>query len=124
MKKKVFNLDESEKLSQAIVTLANPYEDRFNTYPAYQHLITLACSAWNAELIREPKRSEMIGRVIDLCKDITDEKGLVEFREIIDALIERKRVLFPDDMRYITRFEVVEGEDNDPAFVVVVTDAS
>lgn len=66
----------------------------------------------------------MIGRVIDLCKDITDEKGLVEFREIIDALIERKRVLFPDDMRYITRFEVVEGEDNDPAFVVVVTDAS
>lgn len=66
----------------------------------------------------------MIGRVIDLFKDITDEKGRLEFRELIDALIERKRVLFPDDIRYITRFEVVEGEDDDPDFVVVVTDAS
>jgi hypothetical protein len=122
--KKRFNLDESDKLSQAIVTLACPYKEQFNTYPAYQTLITLTCSAWNAELLREPKRSEMIGRVIDLCKDITDEKGLLEFRELIDALIKRKQILFPDDIRYITKFEVVEGEDNDPAFVVVVTDAS
>lgn len=51
MKKNVINLDESEKLSQAIVTLSNPYKDRFNTYPAYQNLITLTLFSLECRLL-------------------------------------------------------------------------
>jgi hypothetical protein len=113
-----FNLDGPNKLSQAITTLLSPYKDMGSTYPAYYMLVTIACLAWNAALVEEPERGKMVNQVVDLFKDKTNLKGLIEFRQFSYKLIERKLLLFPDDLRYVVKFDVTETKDTFHIFVI------
>jgi hypothetical protein len=56
--------------------------------------------------------------VIDLFKDKTNLKGLLEFRQFSYELIERKLLLFPDDRRFVVKFDVTEANDTFHIFVI------
>ncbi len=118
VKRTEFNRDGPDKLSQAITTLLNPYKDMGSTYPAYYMLVAIACTAWNAALVEEPERGKMVNQVVDLFKDKTNLKGLIEFRKFSYELIERKLLLFPDDRRYVVKFDVTEAKDTFHIFVI------
>jgi hypothetical protein len=107
-----FNHDGPNKLSQAITTLISPYKDMGSTYQSFSTLIAIACMAWNAALIDEPERGEMVKQVVGVFKDKTDAKGLLEFSQFSYELIERKLLLFPDDRRFVYKFDVTETKDN------------
>lgn len=111
-------MDGPNKLSQAITTLLSPYKDMGSTYPAYYMLVTIACMAWNAALVEEQERGKMVNQVIDLFKDKTNLKGLLEFRQFSYELIERKLLLFPDDRRFVVKFDVTEANDTFHIFVI------
>lgn len=118
IKETTFNQDESNKLSQAIITLISPYNNMGGTYSAYYALIAIACTAWNASLVDEPQRDEMVKQIVSFFKDKTDAKGLLEFKQFSYELIERKLLLFPNDRRLVSKFDVTETKENYHVFVI------
>jgi hypothetical protein len=89
-----------------------------STYPAYYMLVAIACTAWNAALVEEPEHGKLVNQVVDLFKDKTNLKGLLEFRQFSYELIERKLILFPDDRRYVIKYDVTEAKDTFHIFVI------
>jgi len=77
IKARTFNNDGSPKLSQAITTLLSPYNDMSSNYQGYSALVAITCMAWNASLVAEPERGEMVKQVVSFFKDKTDAKGLL-----------------------------------------------
>ena len=51
-------------------------------------------------------------------KGKTDAKGLNEFNQFFYELIERKLLLFPNDRRFVTSFDVTETKDTFQVFVI------
>jgi hypothetical protein len=114
----LYNRNGQNKLSQAITTLLSPYKGMDGgTYQSYSTLVAITCVAWNASLVDEPERGEMVNKVINLFKDKTDAKGLLEFNQFSYELIERKLRLFPDDKRFVVKFDVTETKDDYHVFV-------
>jgi len=106
------NRDGSNKLSQAITALIDPYKEMGSTYQAFSALVAIACMAWNASLVDEPERGEMIKQTVNFFKNKTDAKELFEFNQFSYELIERKLLLFPNDRRFVCNFEVAEIKDD------------
>jgi hypothetical protein len=113
-----FNRDGPNKLSQAITTLISPYKDMGSTYQSFSALIAIACMAWNASLVDEPERGEMVNQVVNFFKDKTDTKGMLEFSQFSYELIKRKLLLFPNDRRFVYKFDVTETKDDFHVFVL------
>lgn len=88
------------------------------TYNAFHTMVAITCFAWNASLVDEPERGEMVKQGVNLFKDKTDAKGLNEFSQFFYELIDRKLLLFPDDRRYVTSFDVTETKDTFLVFVI------
>jgi hypothetical protein len=118
IKETTFNQDGPNKLSQSILTLLRPYKEMGSTFTSFNALVGLACAAWNAALVNEPKRGEMVTLIVNTFKDKTDANGLLEFNQFTRELIERKLLLFPNDGRFVTKFEVTETKDNYHVFVI------
>ena len=112
------NYDGPNKLSEAIKSLIRPYKDMASSYTAFSGLVAIACAAWNASLVEEPERDEMVKKAANLFKDKTDAKGLLEFNQFFYELIERKLLLFPNDWRYVVNFKVTETKSTFNIFVV------
>jgi len=113
-----FNRDGPNKLSQAISTLISPFKDMGSTYQSFSALVAIACMAWNASLIDEPERGEMVKQVVGVFKDKTEAKGLLEFSQFSYELIERKLQLFPNDRRFVYKFDVTETKGDFHVFVL------
>jgi hypothetical protein len=107
-----FPIPDSGKLSQRIQILVEPFVDVFGGFSAYASLIGLACVAWNSSLADEDMRPFMVGDFVD---DIAREKdGTVnrpELTSVINAIMDRKLELFPDDNREIRDYHVEEKGD-------------
>ena len=113
-----FNRDGPNKLSQAITTPLSPYKDMGSTYQSYYALLAITCMAWNASLVEEPERGEIVKQVVSFFKDKTDAKGQLEFSLFSYELIARKLLLFPNDRRYVVKFDVTETKDDYHVFVL------
>ena len=118
IKKTSFNRDGPNKLSQAITTLLSPYNDMGSTYQSYYGLVAITCMAWNASLVEEPERGEIVKQVVSFFKDKTDANGLLEFSQFSYELIARKLLLFPNDRRFVVKFDVTETNDTFLVFVI------
>jgi hypothetical protein len=113
-----YNRDGPNKLSKAITTLLSPYKDMGKTYNAFRTMVAIACFAWNASLVDEPERGEMVKQGVNLFRDKTDAKGLNEFNQFFYELIERKILLYPNDRRFVTSFDVTDTKDTFHVFVI------
>jgi len=99
--------DEMPKISGAILDLAKDMLDTAKNKSHRKMAILVACTAWNIDaLFPEDRHNEKIN---DFFKtDIDDIEVQDLFRQIILAMIEKKKLLYSDDMRVVVDFEIVD----------------
>jgi hypothetical protein len=90
------------KMSEVLSEFIEPYERMAKTEDAYNRLLSVAVVAWNAALLPDRQRHELITTMINAAKTPdADEAKLV-----IQELISRKDKYFPDIKRFIISYEL------------------
>ncbi|MFC1714268.1 hypothetical protein ACFL6S_11410 [Candidatus Poribacteria bacterium] len=95
------------KMSAVILDFIEPYAKHAKTPEAYQSLIMIAIVAWNAALLSENKRKDMIDIPIKSLSG-PDRK---EMRKLLEGLVERKNKRFADYKRPIMDYQLTETKD-------------
>lgn len=103
-----------EKASTRLIALVSPHRTPHETRDSYAALITLGAMAWNLSLMPVDERLAQVRDTVTRA----EETGLPLTVEWMNALIERKLRLFPDDDRFIQSFDVVPTPDG--RFTVLV----
>jgi len=97
-------------MSDAISQLIKPYQDDEYDYETSRKLVTFACVAWNASILPQEMRDEMIDRMLTSAS--LDAKHRSGIFDLVTQLMERKKKLFPDISRMIIDFKVTDlGKD-------------
>jgi hypothetical protein len=97
-------------LSEHILEIARMWiENADGDRQIERHVITLAVAAWNASL--KPRGTR--GQDFDAVLNSLGARGLVRVLSggAIEMMIAYKENLFPDDARFVIRWELVEQED-------------
>jgi hypothetical protein len=91
-----------EKMSEVLLDFVEPYSDQWRNEADLNNLLNMATLAWNAALFSDSQREEAIR---DMMQAVPPE-ARVEFRTILDAMIQRKISHFAGNKRVILSFEV------------------
>jgi hypothetical protein len=94
------------KVSEVLEDFIEPYREFTQTKEAARRLLTLATIAWNAALLPEPERQEMIDQIINEDLVERDKKLKAEIQDLIQELIARKNRYFSEYKRMIIDFEL------------------
>lgn len=105
-----FPIPPSEKLSQRLLAVVEPFASNAENFKSYASLVGLAIIAWNSSLVVEDMRPFIVG---DFVNDMAQEEEInrPELTSIINALLSRKLELFPDDYREIHDYHLEEHGD-------------
>ena len=87
-------------MSEVIEDFAEPLLEGADTPDEFRKALTIAMIAWNYSLLDEAARAEPDPTRAELMAD-----PLV--RDMFEALIERKRQLYPDNRRAILDFQLI-----------------
>ena len=102
--KVVFNPEGEVKMSEVLTEFIKPYMKRVNTVDEHRKLLVIAVLAWNAAILPEEKRQEMVNALLANLQ-MPDDK---DFRSIIEMMIERKMKHFAEIRRLIVNFELTD----------------
>lgn len=102
------------KMSEVILEFAQPVLERAETDEQWKKGLCIAIVAWNAALLKEAEREEMIDAFLSglspaVQKTVDGDEAL---KTILLALIARKAEYFPDENRFIVSYEVSGAEPN------------
>lgn len=98
------------KMSEVLWSFVEPYREFADTEETLLKLLTLAFLAWNATLLPEEKRPDMVDKVFEALPP--DEELRAGLKGIVDELIERKERYFSRYNRPIIDFELQDrGRD-------------
>ncbi len=106
----VVNPQGGDKISAAIIELIKPHQDMGDTLSAYEKLIATSCMAWNTANLPPSDENRHIQDFIKRLPDMTVSVRF-DMTAFIKELIERKKLLFPNDPRVIVRYKVTETND-------------
>lgn len=97
------------KMSEALENLIEPYTEEVGTIEAMRKLVALGGLAWNLALLP----SEVVAKELPkLIKGMAVEPGNAQMLiEVIQKMIERKLLLYPDVNRYIVNSQVEDLGD-------------
>ena len=90
----------AEKMSEVIEDFAEPLLSRAESPEDVKTALLVAMTAWNYSLLDEEAKAEPDNPHLKLLAD-------PNARSIFDSLLERKRLLFPDNRRAIIDFELI-----------------
>jgi hypothetical protein len=107
--KTMINPEGELSISDAISNIIAPYRDTAPDYQAFNKLVMVACTAWNASILPAEKREEML---TDMRKTMPDQQSREDFTEIIKDLMKRKKKLSPNVDRMIVEFKVTDRGDD------------
>jgi len=96
-------------ISDAISKIITPYRDTAPNYDAFNKLVTMACTAWNAAILPADQRDKMLA---DLSALMPDKQSREDFTEIIAELMRRKNRFYPGVNRMIVKFKVTDQGDD------------
>lgn len=97
------------KMSEVILSFAEPYLELANTYKELDKTISLAIVAWNTALIPESEQKAMVKKMInDLSFSGVDARDLIK---VVGGMIKRKRRYFADHTRAVTEYHLSETRD-------------
>ena len=88
-------------MSECLLQLIAPFRDAVSTQKQMESLVGLAAVAWNLVVSTEEERTKLLS---SLPPNISEN-------EILSQLIERKKELYPDDLRRPIGFTVESRED-------------
>jgi hypothetical protein len=91
-----------KKMSEVLLDFVEPYSDQWRNEAELRTLLNIATLVWNASLLTGSQREEAIQ---DMIQAVPPE-GRVDFRRILDDMIQRKMALFAGNKRAILSFEV------------------
>jgi hypothetical protein len=101
-------VDSMPKISGCILELAQDLLEFTKNKSQRKKAITAACVAWNIAVSVDSEESLQNGLNDFLASTGQDQQDQDDFREILSSLIMKKNLLFPDDMRLVVDFEVVD----------------
>lgn len=97
-------MDSPAKISAAILEFAEPLTRAASSPSDYEAGLSTAIIAWNLALLPETNRATPLSRF--LAETTADEEEQSQIREVVEAMIARKDVLFGDVRRFIVRYMI------------------
>jgi hypothetical protein len=89
------------KISEAILTLAEPLRIQYREPHRMQAIIALAVMAWNIALFPEEEQTHVQGMLLERLPPQLGGEEVGVLLSTIDTLIARKRLLYPQVREYI-----------------------
>ncbi|PYV02779.1 MAG: hypothetical protein DMG10_13475 [Acidobacteria bacterium] len=106
--RKLLSETDTGKLSGRIIELITPYREGNPDRGEFERLISLASTAWNLSLFPLKARDETMMKVLKAVPD--EDRQLI--RGLLQELIVRKELLFPEDRRLVGSFDVIDEGEN------------
>ena len=100
--------DSMLKISDAIIQLAKDMLDSAKNKSERKTAIIAACVAWNIEALATDEDSLKNELNLFFATCVEDEKDQDGFTQIILSMIAKKKLLFPDEMRLVEDFEIID----------------
>jgi hemerythrin len=98
------------KMSEVLEDFVEPYIDEIDdTLEAHRKLFSVAALAWNAALLPEEKRQEMVNDLVEKGLKGVSARDKRVFWGIVDELIQRKLEHFADNNRFVVDFELIKA---------------
>src|SRR5499427_457395 len=89
------------KISEAILTLAEPLRAHYREPHRMQAVIALAVMAWNIALFPDEEHAQVQGMLLESLPTQLSGEDVGVLLSTIDTLIARKRLLYPQVREYI-----------------------
>src|SRR5438270_11823928 len=89
------------KISEAILTLAEPLRAHYREPHRMQAIISIAVMAWNIALFPDEEQSHVQGMLLESLPPQLSGEDVGVLLSTIDTLIARKRLLYPEVREYI-----------------------
>lgn len=96
------------KMSKVLADFVEPYKKFADTEEAYRKLLTLAIIVWNASFLSEKDQQDKIQSVLDKGMPTGIEELKASLKEIVYALLVRKKMYFSKYTRRIIDFELTD----------------
>lgn len=98
------------KMSEALEQLVEPYAYAANSEEAYENLISLGAMAWNMTVMPPEATKEITKGMIAMLGEDPEDVQFVS--EQLNALMQRKKKLFPNEDRLIVDFRIEDLGDS------------
>ena len=100
-----------EKMSEILISFAEPLLENAHTYADYENAISIAIVAWNLSLLP----SEALDDTVNALENVLSASGNAEINsenmfQVVDHLKKRKQQLFPDIYRMIVDYELIDTD--------------
>jgi hypothetical protein len=89
------------KISEAILTLAEPLRAQYREPHRVQAIIAVAVMAWNISLFPDEEHAQVQGMLLESLPTQLSGEDVGVLLSTIDTLIARKRLLYPQVREYI-----------------------
>lgn len=103
--------DDQVKMSVVLRQFVEPYISHTDLEESYRKLLTLAIVAWNASLLSTSEGNEMVENTFSRGLGDAEPDLVIELKDFVYHLIERKKAYFGKYKRSIIDFEVVDLGD-------------
>jgi hypothetical protein len=99
------------KISEAILTLAEPLRAHYREPHRLQAIISIAVMAWNIALFPDEEQSHMQGMLLESLPPQLSGEDVGVLLSTMDTLIARKRLLYPHVREYILTHQLSFVDD-------------
>ena len=99
------------KISEAILTLAEPLRAHYREPHRLQAIISIAVMAWNIALFPEEEQSHVQGMLLESLPTQLSGEDVGVLLQTIDTLIARKTLLYPQVREYILTYQLSLVDD-------------
>jgi len=99
------------KISEAILTLAEPLRTQYREPHRMQAIIAIAVMAWNIALFPDEEQSHVQGMLLESLPTQLSGEDVGVLLSTIDTLIARKRLLYPQVREYILTHQLSFVDD-------------
>lgn len=97
-----------EKMSDVIIKFLQPYIIKLRNPEEYRKLVVIGILAWNASLMTQKERKEMINEIVSQSIAYGETEAQTAMIEIVNELIQRKEKHFSHIKRYITDYKLTK----------------
>jgi len=100
-------IDSMPKISASIIELAKDMLDFAKNKSQRKTAITAACVAWNMAVLATDEDA-LLDELNRFCSTCAEEQDQEDFTQLIFSMIEKKKLLFSDDIRLVVDFEIID----------------
>jgi hypothetical protein len=100
-----------QKISEAILTLAEPLRAHYREPHRMQAIISIAVMAWNISLFPDEEQSHVQGMLLKSLPPQLSGEDVGVLLSTIDTLVARKRLLYPQVRDYILTHQLSLADD-------------